>query len=284
MIAHMKLQLAGTPLGNPRDASARLIQAIQEAQIIAAEDSRRFQRLCQDLSISTTAKVLSFFEGNEIERSAELLRYLKEGTSVLVVTDAGMPMVSDPGYKLVRDAIAENIQIEVIPGPSAVTTALVLSGLPTDRFIFEGFVPRTQGARENFFESLRFENRTIIFFEAPHRINETLAAAASILGEDRQAVICREMTKTYEEVARGTLAELKIWADSKEILGEITMVISGAIDGAKELTEQEIVLKVQALETAGMERKEAISEVANQLKLAKRVVFDAMVNAKKLGN
>ena len=281
MIAHMKLQLAGTPLGNPRDASARLIEAIQGAEIIAAEDSRRFQRLCQDLSISTSAKVVSFFEGNEIERSAELLKTLKEGASVLLLTDAGMPMVSDPGYKLVRDAIAANVDIEVIPGPSAVTTALVLSGLPTDRFVFEGFVPRTHGARENFFENLRFEIRTIVIFEAPHRINETLEVANSILGGDRKAAVCREMTKTYEEVVRGSLAELKLWAESKEILGEITIVISGAINGAKELTEQEIVSKVQALESAGMNRKEAISEVALQLNLAKRLVFDAMVKAKK---
>lgn len=284
MIAHMKLQLAGTPLGNPRDASARLIEAIQGAQIIAAEDSRRFQRLCQDLSISTSAKVLSFFEGNEIERTAELIRYLKEGTSVLVLTDAGMPLVSDPGYKLVRDAIAANVPIEVIPGPSAVTSALLLSGLPTARFTFEGFVPRAEGARENFFETLRFENRTMVIFEAPHRINETLKVATSTLGENRQAVICREMTKTYEEVVRGTLAELKQWSESKEILGEITIVISGAQVDAKELTEQEIVSKVQALESAGMDRKEAIAEVAHQLNLAKRMVFDAMVNAKKLGS
>jgi 16S rRNA (cytidine1402-2'-O)-methyltransferase len=284
MIAHMKLQLAGTPLGNPLDASTRLIEAIQSAEIIAAEDSRRFQRLCQDLSISTSAKVLSFFEGNETERTTELLKYLNEGASVLVLTDAGMPLVSDPGYKLVRAAIAANIKIEVIPGPSAVTTALILSGFPTDRFAFEGFVPRTQGARENFFENLRFENRTIVIFEAPHRILETLEVANSILGENREAVICREMTKTYEEIVRGNLAQLKKWAESKEILGEITMVISGALDGAKELTEQEIVSKVQALENAGMDRKEAITEVAQQLNLAKRVVFDAMVNAKKSRN
>ena len=281
MIAHMKLQLAGTPLGNPRDASARLMEAIESAQIIAAEDSRRFQRLCQDLGVRTTAKVISFFEGNEIERTVGLIESLLSGATVLVVTDAGMPTVSDPGFKLVRSAIENQIPIEVIPGPSAVTTALSISGLPTDRFCFDGFIPRTKGAREKFFENLKFENRTIVLFEAPHRLLESLSSAVQILGPDREAVICRELTKTYEEIVRGKLIELEEWASSKEILGEITIVISGAEADAKEISEQEMVEKVRALEIEGMERKEAIAQVAQELNLAKRVVFDAMVNAKK---
>ena len=280
MILHMKLQLAGTPLGNPKDASIRLIEAIKAADVIAAEDSRRFQRLCQDLAISTDAKVLSFFEGNESARTTELIDLLKSGSTVLVVTDAGMPTVSDPGFKLVRAAIKEGIEIEVIPGPSAVTTAIALSGLPTDSFCFEGFVPRAQGGREKFFEDLRFEHRTIVIFEAPHRLKETLDCAIRIFGEAREAVICREMTKTYEEIIRGPLSELKEWANSKEILGEITMVISGASADQKEITELEIIEKVQQLEAAGMERKEAIAMVSEQLKLPKRQVFDAMVRAK----
>ena len=276
----MKLQLAGTPLGNPKDASIRLIEAIKAADVIAAEDSRRFQRLCQDLAISTDAKVLSFFEGNESARTTELIDLLKSGSTVLVVTDAGMPTVSDPGFKLVRAAIKEGIEIEVIPGPSAVTTAIALSGLPTDSFCFEGFVPRAQGGREKFFEDLRFEHRTIVIFEAPHRLKETLDCAIRIFGEAREAVICREMTKTYEEIIRGPLSELREWANSKEILGEITMVISGASADQKEITELEIIEKVQQLEAAGMERKEAIAMVSEQLKLPKRQVFDAMVRAK----
>ena len=280
MILHMKLQLAGTPLGNPKDASIRLIEAIKAADVIAAEDSRRFQRLCQDLAISTDAKVLSFFEGNESARTTELIDLLKSGSTVLVVTDAGMPTVSDPGFKLVRAAIKEGIEIEVIPGPSAVTTAIALSGLPTDSFCFEGFVPRAQGGREKFFEDLRFEHRTIVIFEAPHRLKETLDCAIRIFGEAREAVICREMTKTYEEIIRGPLSELREWANSKEILGEITMVISGASADQKEITELEIIEKVQQLEAAGMERKEAIAMVSEQLKLPKRQVFDAMVRAK----
>jgi len=278
----MKLLLAGVPLGNPGDASARLIDAIQSASIIAAEDSRRFQRLCQDLGVSSDAKVLSFFEGNEEERTEQLLNELKNGSDVLVVTDAGMPTVSDPGFKLVRAAVEAKIPVEVLPGPSAVTTALALSGLPTDRFCFDGFVPRTQGAREKFFDALKFESRTIVFFEAPHRLVETLEVANKILGSDRKAALCREMTKTYEETVRGTLGEIQDWAKSKEILGEITIVVNGAVEGAKEMSQQEIIDAVRNLESAGMDRKEAISAVAEDFALPKRAVFDAMVAAKNV--
>jgi 16S rRNA (cytidine1402-2'-O)-methyltransferase len=280
MIAHMKLLLAGVPLGNPGDASARLISAIRNASIIAAEDSRRFQRLCQDLGVSSQAKVLSFFEGNEEERTEQLLNELRNGAEVLVVTDAGMPTVSDPGFKLVRSAVEANIPVEVLPGPSAVTTALALSGLPTDRFCFEGFVPRTQGAREKFFDELRFEARTIVFFEAPHRLLETLEVATKTLGKDRKAALCREMTKTYEETVRGDLGTLKEWANSKEVLGEITIVIEGASAGAKEINQARIIEAVRKLESVGMDRKEAIAAVAEELNLPKREVFDAMVAAK----
>jgi 16S rRNA (cytidine1402-2'-O)-methyltransferase len=268
------------PLGNPGDASARLISAIKNATIIAAEDSRRFQRLCQDLGISSQAKILSFFEGNEEERTEQLLNELRNGADVLVVTDAGMPTVSDPGFKLVRSAVAENIQVEVLPGPSAVTTALALSGLPTDRFCFEGFVPRTQGAREKFFEDLRFEVRTVVFFEAPHRLQETLITAINFLGAERKAALCREMTKTYEETVRGTLGTLQEWASSKEVLGEITIVVEGAIVGAREINHERIIDSVRKFENAGMDRKEAIAAVAQELNLPKREVFDAMVAAK----
>ena len=280
MIALMKLLIAGVPLGNPGDASARLISAISSASIIAAEDSRRFQRLCQDLGVSTQAKVLSFFEGNEEERTDQLLNELKNGADVLVVTDAGMPTVSDPGYKLVRSAIDANIPVEVLPGPSAVTTALALSGLPTDRFCFEGFVPRTQGAREKFFESIRFESRTIVLFEAPHRLIDTLNVALNILGADRKAALCREMTKTYEETVRGDLTTLIEWANSKEVLGEITIVIEGASSSAKEINREKIVAAVRKLESVGMDRKEAVASIAAELNLPKREVFDAMVAAK----
>ena len=217
----MALVLAATPLGNPLDASERLKQAITSAEIIAAEDSRRFHRLASDLGVTFTAKVISFFEGNESDRTLEILELLRSGKEVLVVTDAGMPTISDPGFRLLRDAIAENIATTVIPGPSAPTMAIALSGLPTDRFTFEGFAPRAQGARKSFFENLRFEERTMVIFEAPHRLAESLADALVVFGADRSAAICREMTKTYEEVVRGSLEELLKWSMSKEILGEI---------------------------------------------------------------
>ena len=224
----MTLILAATPLGNPGDASSRLKSAIEDATIIAAEDSRRFHRLCQDIGVTFTAKVVSFFEGNEEDRTEELLAELKNGATVLVVSDAGMPTISDPGFRLMREAIAQDIQVQVIPGPSAVTMAIALSGLPTDRFSFEGFPPRTAGARSATFEKLRFEERTMVFFEAPHRLKESLSDAVEVFGPERKGAICREMTKRYEESIRGTLSELLSWANSNEVLGEITLVVQGA--------------------------------------------------------
>lgn len=280
MIRLVKLILAGVPLGNSGDATIRLIEAIKEAQVIAAEDTRKFQRLCQDLQIKCNSKLISFFEGNESDRTESLLTELQGGSTVLVVTDAGMPTISDPGFKLVRAAVDAQIPVQVLPGPSAVTTALALSGLPTDRFCFEGFIPRSQGAREKFFEQLRFEERTIVCFEAPHRLVESVDCAIKYFGQMRRVAICREMTKTYEETVRGTLNEIKDWAVSKEILGELTIVFEGAKTGAKQNTQIEIVQRVLELESVGMERKEAISKVAADLDLAKRDVFDAMVAAK----
>ncbi len=275
----MALTLAATPLGNPLDASPRLKAAIENAEIIAAEDSRRFHRLASDISATFTAKVLSFFEGNETDRTQELLIALRNGKNVVVVSDAGMPTISDPGFRLMRDAISENIEVHVIPGPSAPTMAIALSGLPTDRFTFEGFAPRTSGARISFYESLRFEERTMVVFEAPHRLLESLSDAASILGGDRHGAICREMTKTYEETIRGTLDELVSWADSHEALGEITLVFAGVEIGTQELTNTEMVAKVREYEGAGMDRKEAISTVAKELDLPKKLVYAAVVEA-----
>ncbi len=275
----MALTLAATPLGNPLDASPRLKAAIENAEIIAAEDSRRFHRLASDISATFTAKVLSFFEGNETDRTEELLIALRNGKNVVVVSDAGMPTISDPGFRLMRDAIAEKIEVHVIPGPSAPTMAIALSGLPTDRFTFEGFTPRTSGARLSFYESLRFEERTMVVFEAPHRLLESLTDAASILGGSRLGAICREMTKTYEETIRGTLDELVGWADSHEVLGEITLVFAGVEVGTQELTNVEMVAKVREYEGAGMDRKEAISTVAKELDLPKKLVYAAVVEA-----
>jgi 16S rRNA (cytidine1402-2'-O)-methyltransferase len=274
------LILAAIPLGNPADASTNLREAIVGAKYIAAEDSRKFSRLCSDLGITYSAKIISFFEGNEIERLDELVAILESGSDLLVVTDAGMPGISDPGYRLARAAVAKNIKIKVLPGPSAVTTALLLSGLPSDRFCFEGFAPRTSGARKTWFENLANETRTIIFFEAPHRLLESLADAVSVFGPNRLGAICREMTKTYEEVIRGDLETLHNWAAATEILGEITLVIAGFDPDSRQFTEADLIAEVLKQEAAGITRKEAITEVARITGRAKREVFDAMVTHK----
>lgn len=278
----MTLILAATPLGNPGDASARLKNAIESASIIAAEDSRRFHRLCADIEVTFTARVVSFFEGNEEDRTHELLTELKSGATVLVVSDAGMPTISDPGFRLMRDAIAEGVDVSVIPGPSAVTMAVALSGLPTDRFSFEGFPPRTAGARLATFEKLRFEERTMVFFEAPHRLDDSLSDCVNVFGADRQAAICREMTKRYEETIRGTLSELSQWAQANEILGEITLVIAGAVTDSASLTAADMVGRVREFESAGMDRKTAIATVAEEFGIAKRLVYAAVVDANKM--
>ncbi len=271
------LILAAIPLGNPGDASDRLKAAITEVDFIAAEDSRRFGRLCAELGLTYEAKIYSFFEGNENERLEPLLEILASGKDLLVVTDAGMPGISDPGYRLTREAIARNIPIRVLPGPSAVTTALLYSGLPTDRFCFEGFLPRTSGARVTALEKVREEERTMIFFEAPHRLEDSLVDAITVFGEGRLASICREMTKTYEETIRGTLQELLQWAQSREILGEITLVVAGFDAASRSHSASELVDLVLDREGQGESRKEAIAEVAKQTGLAKRAVFDVMV-------
>lgn len=276
----MGLILAATPLGNPGDASVRLKAAIEAAQIVAAEDSRKFHRLCADIKVEFKGRVISFFEGNEQERTAELLTMLRAGADVLVVSDAGMPTISDPGFRLMRDAIAEGISVAVIPGPSAVTMALALSGLPTDRFVFEGFSPRAVGARQKFFGELRFQERTIIWFEAPHRLADSLADAVAIFGKERRAAIAREMTKTYEETIRGTLGELLLWSQRNEVRGEITMVMAGAPEDLGDKSAVAMVGRVREFEDAGMDRKSAIATVADEFSVAKRVVFAAVVDAK----
>ena len=278
----MTLILAANPLGNPGDASPRLKSAIENASIIAAEDSRRFHRLCADIQVTFTARVLSFFEGNEEDRTRELIVELKSGATVLVVSDAGMPTISDPGFRLMRDAIAEGIEVSVIPGPSAVTMSVALSGLPTDRFSFEGFPPRTAGARLATFEKLRFEERTMVFFEAPHRLTESLVDAVNVFGTERLGAICREMTKRYEETIRGNLGELSAWATANEVLGEITLVIAGAVTDSASLTAADMVGRVREFEAAGMDRKSAIATVADEFGIAKRLVYAAVVDANKM--
>ncbi|MEV7778903.1 16S rRNA (cytidine(1402)-2'-O)-methyltransferase [Kitasatospora sp. NPDC088351] len=274
------LVLAGTPIGDVSDAPPRLLTELAAADVIAAEDTRRLRRLTQALGVTPAGRVVSYFEGNEVGRTPELVEALLGGARVLLVTDAGMPSVSDPGYRLVAAAVAADVKVTAVPGPSAVLTALALSGLPVDRFTFEGFLPRKTGDRARQLASVAAEPRTMVFFEAPHRIAEALAAMAEAFGAERPAAVCRELTKTYEEVRRGPLGELAAWA-AEGVRGEITVVVSGAPPAApQELGPAELARRVAVREEAGERRKEAIAAVAAELALPKREVFDAVVAAK----
>jgi 16S rRNA (cytidine1402-2'-O)-methyltransferase len=270
--------LAGVPLGNLGDASTRLREALGGTAVIAAEDTRRLRRLCSDLGVEPTGRIVSFFDANETSRVPLLMETLASGSDVLVVTDAGMPSVSDPGYRLVIAAIAAGYLVTSLPGPSAVTTALAVSGLPVDRFCFEGFLPRKPGERRRALAALAREPRTLVFFEAPHRLAESLRDLAAEFGTDRAAAVCRELSKTYEQVRRGPLGELAEWA-SGDVRGEITVVVAGFVAGEL-AADVDLAVEVAVREGAGMARKEAIADVAAALNLPKRDVFDAVVAAK----
>jgi 16S rRNA (cytidine1402-2'-O)-methyltransferase len=275
------LVLAGVPLGNPGDAPQRLRDAITDADIIAAEDTRRLQRLARSLGVNIPGRVISFFDGNEAGRVPQLLHELKQGQRVLLITDAGMPSISDPGYRLVTAAIDAGVAITCVPGPSAVTTALALSGLPVDRFCFEGFLPRRAGERTKRLESLRTERRTMVFFDAPHRLAETMRALAEVFGGSRAAAVCRELTKTYEEVRRGALSDLAAWADDG-VKGEITLVVEGATPlEAGEYDAATLAEFVEVAELAGMSRKEAVATVGKTTGVGRRAVFDALITRKR---
>lgn len=277
------LVLAGTPIGDVRDAPPRLAEELAGADVVAAEDTRRLRRLTQALGVTPRGRVVSYFEGNESARTPELVEELAGGARVLLVTDAGMPSVSDPGYRLVAAAVERDVRVTAVPGPSAVLTALALSGLPVDRFCFEGFLPRKAGERLTRLREVAGERRTLVYFESTHRVDDTLAAMAEVFGAHRRAAVCRELTKTYEEVRRGGLGELAEWA-AEGVRGEITVVVEGAPEqGAEEVGAEELVRRVRVREEAGERRKEAIAAVAAQVGLPKREVFDAVVAAKNAG-
>ncbi|GGY22814.1 16S rRNA (cytidine(1402)-2'-O)-methyltransferase [Streptomyces djakartensis] len=277
------LVLAGTPIGDISDAPPRLAEELAGADVVAAEDTRRLRRLTQALGVTPKGRVVSYFEGNESARTPELVEELVGGARVLLVTDAGMPSVSDPGYRLVAAAVERDVRVTAVPGPSAVLTALALSGLPVDRFCFEGFLPRKAGERLGRLREVAGERRTLVYFEAPHRLDDTLAAMAEVFGAERRAAVCRELTKTYEEVRRGGLAELAAWA-ADGVRGEITVVVEGAPEsGAEDVGPEELVRRVRVREEAGERRKEAIAAVAQEAGVPKRVVFDAVVAAKNAG-
>ena len=278
-----RVVLAATPIGNVGDGSARLVDALATADVIAAEDTRRIKRLLSDLGVTATGRILSFYDAVEKERSEELVARAEAGEIVLVVSDAGMPTVSDPGYRLVALAIERGIQVSVLPGPSAVLSALAVSGLPVDRFCFEGFLPRKSGERATRIGELQFEQRTMVFFEAPHRLAAMLEALAEGLGASRRAAVCRELTKTYKEVRRGTLEELVTWA-GEGVRGEITVVVTGASPAAERQSAglddpQGWIDAVAEVEANGLSRRDAIAEVAERAGVPRRQVYSAVVKA-----
>ncbi|MGI8768350.1 MAG: 16S rRNA (cytidine(1402)-2'-O)-methyltransferase [Propionibacteriaceae bacterium] len=274
------LILAGTPIGDASDASARLRSPLADADVIAAEDTRRLSDLLRRLDVRTSGRVVSYFEGNEQARTPALIEDLRDGATVLLVSDAGMPSISDPGYRLVVAAVEGGIRVTAAPGPSAVLTALALSGLPVDRFCFEGFLPRKRGERRRRLAGLADESRTMVFFEAPHRTAAFLCDAAEAFGAQRRGVVCRELTKTYEETIRGELAALVGWA-AGEIRGEITLVIDGA--PARTADPADAVAEVERQVAAGIRLKLASTDVAQRLGLSRRAVYDAVLTARRSG-
>ncbi|MFM6974135.1 MAG: 16S rRNA (cytidine(1402)-2'-O)-methyltransferase [Agromyces sp.] len=263
--------LAATPIGNLGDASTRLRDALEESPVIAAEDTRTTIKLLQALGIANRPQLIALHEHNERERAEQLIELARE-QNVLVLSDAGMPAISDPGFVLVEAAVAAGVEVTVIPGPSAVLTALALSGLPTDRFSFEGFVPRKAGERASWFTALEHEPRTMVLFEAPHRIAESLAAARDALGADRRAAVCRELTKRYEEVRRGSLSELAEWAESG-VKGEIVIVIAGA--PPRTVSFEDALEQVRLLTAQGSRLKDAAAEVARSSGVSSRELYNA---------
>ncbi|MGH3535562.1 MAG: 16S rRNA (cytidine(1402)-2'-O)-methyltransferase [Pseudonocardiaceae bacterium] len=270
------LVLAATPLGDSRDASPRLVEALGRADVVAAEDTRRLRALAAALGVSVTGRIVSHYDAVEVARLPTLLAAIRGGATVLLVTDAGMPAVSDPGFRLVAACVQEGLRVTCLPGPSAVTTALAVSGLPTARFCFEGFAPRRGGPRRRWLAGLASEARTCVFFESPHRLAATLTDAADVLGPDRAAAVCRELTKPYEEVRRGGLGALAQWA-ADGVRGEVTVVLSGApVADPPEVAD--LVDEVTERVSSGERLKEAVAAVATAHGVAKRDLYQAVVD------
>ena len=272
-----RLMLAATPMGEIGDASQRLRDALGSADVVAAEDTRRTRALAKALGVEITGRVVSFYDHVEAARIPALLEEIASGRTVLLVTDAGMPSVSDPGYRMVAACVERDLPVTCLPGPSAVTTALALSGLPMERFCFDGFAPRKSGPRKQWLTSLVAEPRAVVFFEAPHRLAACLADAVEVLGPSRRAAVCRELTKTYEEVARGTLAELADWAEVGA-RGEITVVLEGAQPVPAEPAD--LVDRVEALVAKGLRLKDACGEVAAANGVSRKELYDAVLAAR----
>jgi 16S rRNA (cytidine1402-2'-O)-methyltransferase len=274
-----RLLIGATPLGQPSDASARLVSALRSADVIAAEDTRRIRTLAQALDAKPAGKVVSLHDQNEATRVPALVAEIAAGATVLLVSDAGMPLISDPGYRLVTACVDSGLTISCLPGPSAVTTALAVSGLPSEKFCFEGFAPRRHAARMSWLATLASEQRTCVFFESPRRLADLLTDAVEALGGDREAVVCRELTKTHEEIVRGSLGELADWARDG-VLGEITVVLAGATPQADLAA---LIAEVQTLVDDGMRVKDACAQViaANPGAPSRRELYDAVLRARR---
>ncbi|NBR64778.1 MAG: 16S rRNA (cytidine(1402)-2'-O)-methyltransferase [Micrococcales bacterium] len=274
------LILAATPIGNLSDSSSRLIEHLGSSRFIAAEDTRTLLKLANGLGVKLNAKLFSLHEHNEADRVEQLLEIAKY-EDVLVVTDAGMPTVSDPGFVLVRAAIEAGIAVTVIPGPSAVLAALAVSGLPTDRFSFEGFLPRKSGERKKFFTDLVTEARTMVFFESPHRIQDSLRDALTVFGPDRRATVSRELTKKFEETARGSLAELLEWA-AIEPRGELVLVIAGLSQMEKpEVTQADLLEAVEFARNSGLSLKQSVAKVAEANGVSKSDLYQQVLDSRE---
>ncbi|RPF19942.1 16S rRNA (cytidine1402-2'-O)-methyltransferase [Myceligenerans xiligouense] len=273
------LVLAATPIGNADDASGHLRRLLADADVVAAEDTRRLHALASRIGVRIGGRIVSYHEHNETARADDLLDTVASGGTVAVVTDAGMPSVSDPGYRVVARAIERGLRVTAAPGPSAVLTALALSGLPTDRFTFEGFPPRKPGERARSLAALAAEPRTMVFFEAPHRISDTLAAMAQAFGDDRPGAVCRELTKTYEEVLRGGLGELAARASDEQLRGEICVVVAGA-PPAPPASVDDVVGEVLDRVAGGERLKTAVAEVAEATGVPKRDLYAAALQAR----
>lgn len=269
------LVLAATPIGDPRDASARLVAALAEADVIAAEDTRRLRRLASALGVTITAKVVAVYDAVERGRASSLLDEVEAGRTVVLVSDAGVPLVSDPGHVLVAAAVERGLPVTVLPGPSAVTAAVAVAGVPVDRWCFEGFLPRRSGERRTRLTALVKDSRALVLFESPRRLAASLADLAAVFGADRRAAVCRELTKTHEEVRRGSLAELAEWAAGAEVLGEVTVVVAGASRVAADSDPSSLRDQVAARVAAGATRRDAVDAVAADNGLPRRVVYDA---------
>jgi 16S rRNA (cytidine1402-2'-O)-methyltransferase len=273
----MPLVIAATPIGDPDDASPRLRRTLEEADVIAAEDTRRLHRLAVALGVTITARVVAVYDSVERGRAGALLDEVEAGRTVLVVTDAGMPLVSDPGHILVTEAVARGLAVTVLPGPSAVTAAIAVAGVPADRFCFEGFLPRRGSERRTRLRELCSDSRALVAFESPRRLPASLVDLVATFGADRRAAVCRELTKTYEEVRRGTLAELTEWAATTEVRGEITLVIAGAERAVAKVVPDALREEVAAQVAGGSSRRDAVDAVAALHGLSRRQVYEVVL-------